>query len=343
MTQPEYLSNSVETLLLDSTDFTVLVVDDSPIDRVMASRILQADDELHILEASDGEQALTLIAEESPDLVITDMQMPRLGGIELLETICQQYSDIPVILITSRGSEQIAVKALESGATSYVPKTRLAEDLLSTVRRVLMNRRSQKLASTVKNCLVATESHYQLRNDPEHLIAAADVLTEAMAATWQSPIRELGRIRMTLEEALLNAMYHGNLEMNPRVREMNLKLYHELSKSRVSQTPYCNRMISVRVGQTDDMVSWEISDEGPGFDAAAFLNTEEVSMLERPYGRGILLMRTVMDEVAFNEKGNSVCLTRYRGNLTASNSNQSIDESDDLPEAGFVFAIGDDE
>lgn len=325
---------------MDTSTFTVLVVDDSPIDRVMASRILEAEEGLQILEAADGEQALALVETSSPDLVITDMQMPRLGGIQLLEAICEEYPAIPVILITSRGSEQIAVKALESGATSYVPKIRLAEDLLSTVRRVLMNRRSKTLAGSVKSCLVATESHYHFRNDPEQLIAAAEVLTESMSATWQYPIRELNRIRMTLEESLLNAMYHGNLELDPRVREMNLKLYHHLAESRLTQTPYRDRVISVRVGQTDDMISWEIADDGNGFDSAPFLNSEEASMLERPYGRGILLMRTVMDEVVFNSTGNVVYLSKYRDNLTPDNSG---DLADELPDVGFVLASGDDE
>lgn len=328
---------------MDAYDFTVLVVDDSPIDRVMATRLLKPEEGLRILEASDGEQALTLLADESLDLVITDMQMPRLGGIELLKAICERHEDIPVILITSRGSEQIAVQALESGAANYVPKIRLAEDLLSTVRRALLNRQSKALASSVKSRLVATESHYQFRNDPEHLIAAADVMVDSMAATWQYPIRELGRIRMTLEEAILNAMYHGNLEMDPRVREMNLNLYHELSRSRLDQAPYRDRVISVKVLQTDDTVSWEISDDGNGFETSEFLDASETSMLERPYGRGILLMRTVMDGVSYNEKGNTVCLTKQRGNLAAALIGETSDETHELPEAGFVIAMGDDE
>lgn len=186
---------------------------------------------------------------------------------------------------------------------------------------------------------MATESHYQFRNDPELLIAAASALTAAMAVAWQCPARDRTRIRMTLEEALLNALYHGNLEMNSRVRGMNLRLYHELAESRLSQTPYRDRVISVKVGQAEDMVSWEISDAGNGFDSTPFLDAEEASMLERPYGRGILLMRTVMDEVAFNEKGNSVCLTKYRDNLTATKTSDAVEE---LPEAEFIFLTGDD-
>lgn len=122
---------------------------------------------------------------------------------------------------------------------------------------------------------------------------------------------------MTLEEALLNAMYHGNLELEPIVRETNLNLYHSLAESRLTQSPYRDRVISVRVGQTDDMVSWEIADDGNGFEFAPFLEAESTSILERSYGRGIMLMRTVMDEVVFNSTGNAVFLTKYRSSLAS--------------------------
>lgn len=321
-------------------EFIVLLVDDSPIDRLMASRLLKQDEDLRIIEADDGEQALDCIAENSPDLVITDMQMPRLGGLGLLHTISEKYPDLPVILVTSRGSENIAVQALESGAASYVPKARLAEDLLTTVQRALINRQSQFRINAVQESLVATESHYRFQNDPEHLMTAGTFLADTLAKAWRYPSREVVRIRMTLEEVLVNAMYHGNLELDPRVREMNLELYHELARSRISQLPYRDRDIEVKVRQTKDSFAWTITDGGKGFEPSPYLKADEASMLEQPYGRGILLMRTVMNDVKFNEQGNSVEITIHRDSVIAASHQPGPDE--ELLEAGFVFAQEDD-
>jgi len=320
-------------LLTSST--SVLIVDDSPIDRVTATRLLEQEGGYELVEAGDGDEALELIEGDLPDLVVTDMQMPKIGGLELIKAISERYPQLPVILITSRGSEQIAVQALECGAASYVPKARLADDLVPVVNRVLMASRTRALEESVKECLVTTDTHFELTSDPELVVAASDVLAEMLQTAWRYPSREVLRVRMTLEETLVNAIYHGNLEMDHRLREINLELYHELSDSRVAQVPYCDRTISVHVREKKDTFTWQITDQGRGFDPGPYLEAEESSMLEQPFGRGILLMRTVMDEVKFNAAGNSVCLTLYRNSDLQADGSEPL--SDDVSDAGFVL------
>lgn len=323
-----------------SSSSSILLVDDSPIDRVMATRLLEQDGRYRLREATDGEQALQMIEQEMPDLVVTDMQMPRLGGLELIQAICERFPDLPVILVTSRGSEQIAVQALGIGAASYVPKSRLADDLVPTVSHVLIDSHTRSLEDAVQSSLVLTETHFELENDPELIVAAADVLAGMLTSAWRCPNREVLRVRMTLEEALVNALYHGNLEMDPRLRELNLELYHELSDSRITQVPHCDRTIAVHVQQTNESFTWEITDQGRGFDPAAFVTAEEASMLEQPFGRGILLMRTVMDDVEFNSTGNSVRLTKLRESIPRANSETPL--ADDVSDAGFILEVEDD-
>ena len=126
---------------------TALVVDDAAVDQRIAGRLLEKDAGLEVLYASDGVEALAAIKEREPDLVVTDMLMPNMDGLELVDRIRADHPGVPVILMTAYGSEEIAAEALQRGAASYVPKSSLAEHLPRAVVHVLAaagpRRRSQ--------------------------------------------------------------------------------------------------------------------------------------------------------------------------------------------------------
>ena len=67
-----------------------------------------------------------MIAAEKPDIVVSDLQMPEMDGLELVETIRREHPGLPVILMTAHGSEETAIQALRKGATNYVAKRNLA-------------------------------------------------------------------------------------------------------------------------------------------------------------------------------------------------------------------------
>src|SRR6202171_2127780 len=127
---------------------SVLVVDDSPIDRRLAMALLEKHDDLTVDCATHGVEALARVADGLTDIVVTDLQMPGMDGLELVRTLRCRHPLMPVVLMTAHGNEEIAVQALEQGAASYVSKTRLAENLADTVQHVLAmaqaNRRHER-------------------------------------------------------------------------------------------------------------------------------------------------------------------------------------------------------
>src|SRR5207245_2164052 len=115
----------------------ILVVDDTPMDQRLVGRLLEKNSDLEAIFAGNGKEALALIAQENPDIVLTDLQMPEMDGLELVQQVRADFSAIPVILMTAYGSEEVALQALQQGAANYVPKKNLAKDLLDTVESVL--------------------------------------------------------------------------------------------------------------------------------------------------------------------------------------------------------------
>jgi len=123
---------------------TVLVVDDEPIVRDVIVRYLRRDG-FTTLEAGDGERARELIESADPSLVVLDVMLPGVDGLELCRWI-RGRSDLPVIMLTARGEEADRIVGLELGADDYVTKPFSPRELAARVRTVL--RRSDARASS---------------------------------------------------------------------------------------------------------------------------------------------------------------------------------------------------
>ncbi|MBL8851124.1 MAG: ATP-binding protein [Planctomycetaceae bacterium] len=289
----------------------ILVVDDSATDRRLAGGLLERHPNWFVQYACDGREALACIAAGCPDLILTDMQMPELNGLELVEAVQREYPLIPLVLMTAQGSERIAVDALERGAASYVPKRELGPDLVPVVERVLILSEERQTKRTLMERMRTLHATYVLSND--------SILLTSAVAYLQGLIRDMGllteaerlRVGVALEEALLNAAYHGNLEVNSELREHDHALFYNLARERTTMLPYSLRNITLEVELSSERIRYIVRDEGPGFDPSCLPDPTDPANIDRPCGRGLLLMRTFMDSVEYNDRGNTVTLTKY--------------------------------
>ena len=113
----------------------VLIVDDEPPIRKLLRMGLTAQG-YHVLEAPDGATALDLIAEK-PDLIILDLGLPDMEGLDLLRSIRAQNERVPIVVLSSRGDEAAKVQALDIGADDYVTKPFGTDELLARMRAAL--------------------------------------------------------------------------------------------------------------------------------------------------------------------------------------------------------------
>jgi DNA-binding response OmpR family regulator len=115
---------------------TVLVVDDER-NIVELTRLYLTNDGYTVLSAQDGLEALEIIREEHPDLVVLDIMLPKLDGWELCRRVRQGGNDVPIIMLTARGEDVDRVVGLELGADDYVVKPFNPRELVARVKAVL--------------------------------------------------------------------------------------------------------------------------------------------------------------------------------------------------------------
>ncbi|HXG08571.1 MAG TPA: response regulator [Gemmataceae bacterium] len=291
---------------------TVLVVDDFAMDRHKAGTLVEKATGLTPVYAANGREALAAMQQQLPEVVLTDLLMPEMDGLELVQEIRSKYPLVPVILMTAHGSEEIAIQALQKGAAYYVPKRNLAQDLAEAVENVLAAARGSRNQQRLLECLTKTEAHFILDNDPTLIPPLIGYLQDNLARLKLCD--EIGRIRVSvaLQEALTNAIQHGNLEVSSALREKDDKAYYALTEERRRQKPYATRRVYVTARESTTEAVYIIRDEGPGFDPALLPDPTDPSNLERVSGRGLLLIRTFMDEVYHNEKGNEITMIKRR-------------------------------
>ena len=288
---------------------TVLVVDDSAADRALAQHLLEKQS-WNVLQAEHGRAALDRMAAGEVDLVLTDLVMPEMDGLAFVERAAADHPLVPVVLMTARGSEEIAVKALEAGASSYVPKKLLARDLIEVVERILETSRERRSYNRLLGRLQSAS--FVLENDLGLITSLVSYLTGILRDSGMFNETDCHGVSTALDEALTNAYFHGNLDVSSEIREHDPRGYRRLAEERRQVAPYRDRRITVRVALSEDDVRFVIADEGQGFDVDAVPDPTLPENLIQPSGRGIFLMRTFLDEVRYNDLGNEVTLLKRR-------------------------------
>lgn len=295
---------------------TVLVVDDSPIDRQLAGGLLQKSGNIKVEYAENGVAALEFVRNHPPDLVLTDMMMPEMGGLELVEAIRKDFPRIPTILMTAHGSEETAMTALQRGAASYVPKRVLSSRLVRTLEDVLAVSRTDREQQRLVDCWQTTRFEFLIENDASLIPPLVSHLQQYLTSVKHCDQAELVRVGVALHEALRNAIHHGNLELSSELRQDNPDDYYRLAEARRYMDPYAERRVHITATESKEGAHYTIRDQGPGFNPETIkYDTSDYSHLERPSGRGLFLIQTFMDEVTFNENGNEITMIHRRDSL----------------------------
>lgn len=310
-----------------SSNQTFLVVDDSPIDAMIAGKLLSQLGRPNVVYAENGLLALEIVKKWRPDLVLTDLNMPEMDGLELVESIRRLYPSVPIILMTAHGSEEIALQALRRGAASYVPKRTLATELVDTVRQIVEMSWAGEQQRRIFGSWERLGIEFRLENDSGLIPPLVSHLQQYHAGTQIYDETESIRVGVALQEALRNAMHHGNLELKSEMRRQDAEEYYRIAAERQRQQPYASRRVTFTVHESPKESRFVIRDEGAGFDPGSVVDPLNADNLLKPSGRGLFLIRMFMSEVHFNTSGNEITLI-HRHTPAPSTEQDSLIEQD---------------
>ena len=120
-----------------NADVKIIIVDDSDFSRSMISKMLTEDGFQVIGEAASAEAALLLIKDRRPDIVIADIVMPNVSGLELAEKISQNFQEVAVIIVSSLSQEHIVLDAISAGASDFIAKPISKQQLRDSVEKIM--------------------------------------------------------------------------------------------------------------------------------------------------------------------------------------------------------------
>jgi DNA-binding NarL/FixJ family response regulator len=136
-------SLSVEPMVDKASDrISILAVDDHPLFRRGVGAVLAKENDMELVaEASNGEEAIHQVRKFKPDVVLMDLRMPVLGGVESLSVILSEYPGTSVLALTTYHGDVEVLRALKAGARGYLLKNSVVEDLAEAIRNVRQGRR----------------------------------------------------------------------------------------------------------------------------------------------------------------------------------------------------------
>lgn len=291
----------------------ILLVDDSETDRQVMAGLLSVDYEWLVTHAKNGAEAIESMQDAPPDAVVTDLVMPEMDGMQLVQRSSELFPDVPVVLVTGQDDASLAHQALRQGAASYVPKSQLADKLLETVEQVLSMRDADKDDDRIVHATTNTRYRFELENDPSLIAPLVNRVQQGMVNMQLCSPTQRMHIGIALEEAIINAMYHGNLELpQHRLAEVRRHLHDGTVSSVVEERrqlePYSNRRVHVAADLTRKRAQFVVGHQGKGFDVSQMPEASGEA-IDSDQGRGLVLIQTFMDEVVFSESGNEMKMT----------------------------------
>ena len=204
----------------------ILIIDDRRENLVFLAESVLRPEGYRVITAMDGKQGLDKALAEDPDLIITDLKMPRLSGLELIAALRKARRNIPVILTTFYGSEQAAIEAFRLGARDYIVKPYEIKDMLDSVERALIERRLQRETARMQ---AGAEVIHHLEGRVRQLHSLCGI---GKAVTALHAMDEI--LRVTVEAAiyLTDAAAGQFFLVNPQTQQVEVRAVRGPSDSR---------------------------------------------------------------------------------------------------------------
>lgn len=290
----------------------ILLVEDSATQAEQIASTLEQHG-CEVARAENGIQALASIESQRPDLVVTDMRMPEMDGLELVRRIHSEHPTLPTVMTTAHGSEELAIDALATGAASYLSKRHIIL-LPELTHRIIRLSVANSASLFLKGSLARSNYRFVLDCSPKRIDPLICLIVRMLTAMGVAHTCQRIRIGVALDCVLYQSMIHGNLEEPVGEAPLSRKQAEALVKSKQGNEQtreMTDRIVGCKLEVTDDRVIIVVEHQGKGnaFQHAAVPGTPESFESER--GRGLLLLTSIMDEVMLSRRGHTVTMVKH--------------------------------
>jgi serine/threonine-protein kinase RsbW len=295
------------------------------------SSILVIDDEIEICEllqvalemsghqvqiAQSATYALKCLEEREFDFVIIDMIMPEISGLEMIRIINEKYPRTLTILTTGLQTQNIIKQALEHGAYNFANKPFSLQEITNIID-VGSRIQTYSFNAQIIQPYLVHQLHFVLPSQKNLMEEVAGTIAN-VAKMFDFPKKLVAmNIPLTVDELFLNAVIHGNKEDE-------------------------SKTVSIKVVLDAKQISITVADQGEGFDWMKVVNRNTPTDLENEGGRGIFLVRHYVDQISYNQTGNSVTVVINRHRTLPQTSVKSCEEPCEVnASAGDVIRLDD--
>ncbi len=289
----------------------ILVVDDSPTQATLMASVLRHRG-ANVETAVNGVEACDRLGKFVPDLVVTDMQMPEMNGVELIRKMRTAHPLVPAVLVTAYGNEHLASEALGEGAANYIAKEHVAVLLPDMAQRIAQFGKANAESLGLKGALTRKSLEFVLDCSIERITPLASLLVRLLATMNVLHTGDRIRIAEAVHYLIFHAVVHGNLGHPVQPLPIGIEAAEALVEEKRNDTECdLDRNVVIRLDVDHRRVKLSINHEGEGqtFRHAPLPGTPESFSDER--SRGMLLMTSVMDEVFIDPSGRGVRLVKY--------------------------------
>jgi DNA-binding response OmpR family regulator len=293
---------------MDYSDLKVLIVDDN----IDICEVLEAyfqSLQIYAKYVLTGKEAIDEIKNNSYNLILLDNKLPDINGIQILKRGIIKKEKIFVVVMTGNISKDFIQEAVKLGFNEFLAKPFKLTELNNILNKALLYLSNlfnfkEAVARINKNSMeIVTDNNIGLISSISKLI-----IRNVVDAGFFS---DENQVLLALNEVLANAIFHGNLELDSKLKEESFEAFETLAKERQIKEPYKTRRVFISSYFDKNQFSVIIKDEGPGFDWKSYLKKIKGDHL-LPYGRGLFIVMSLFDEITWNEKGNEIKLVKYK-------------------------------